>query len=287
MPLDYDMLMALPPRVGHFSYTKRDTILYALGLGIGQQAVDNEAYLRFLYEEDLVPAPTYPVMLGYPGFWQREPQYKLDWRKILHAEQVLDVHKPIPPEGRIRAELVIDSIFDKGAEKGALLYARRNVFDEATGEKIVTVVQGMMLRGNGGFGGRRDGAPIPRETPKRAPDFTRVIPTRPEQALIYRLSGDYNPLHAVPSVAASAGFPKPILHGLATYGIAGFAAMDVLCPGGGFLKRLDCRFSSPVFPGETLSVAVWREGAGKASLEVRVQERDIVVLKNGYLEYDA
>ena len=165
----------------------------------------------------------------------------------------------------------------------------RRLHDAASGDLLATIGSTAFLRGDGGFGGRSDGAPKPHPMPTDRPaDLTLDFATRPEQALIYRLSGDYNPLHVDPEVAVAGGFPAPILHGLCTYGIAGRAAVKGLCGGDpARLKRLDVRFSSPVYPGETLRVEIWREGAGQASLRVRVVERDLVVLQNGLVEYEA
>jgi len=286
MALNYDMLISLPPFEGRQVYTMRDTMLYALGLGIGQLAVEDPAALRYVFEDGLHALPTMAIVLAYPGFWVAEPQYGLDWRKILHADQSLEVHAPLPAAGIVRSETQVEAIFDKGADKGALMYLRRTLFDDATGGHLATVRQGLFLRGDGGFGGRGDGAPVPAFIPERAADLVVDAPTRREQALIYRLSGDYNPLHVSPGVAAQAGFPRPILHGLATFGIAGYAALAQLCDGDmARLRRIDARFSSPVFPGETLRVELWRTGSGRASLQVRVVERDLVVLKNGYVEF--
>ena len=153
---------------------------------------------------------------------------------------------------------------------------------------IATVRQCSFLRGDGGFGGRSDGAPAPHPMPDRPTDDVIRMRTRPEQALIYRLSGDYNPLHIDPKVAEQGGFERPILHGLATYGVAGRAVLKALCGDQPErLRRFDVRFSSPVYPGESLDIAIWREGTGRAALRARAVERDVVVLQNGYVEYEA
>jgi acyl dehydratase len=287
MSLDYNMLMSLPPREARQTFAKRDSILYALGLGVGARAAQDPAHLTFVYEQELQALPTMAVVLAYPGFWVGEPQYGIDWRKILHADQSLELLQPVPVEGTVRSETVVEEIYDKGASKGALMYVRRNLYDAASGSLIAKVRQGLFLRGNGGFGGKSNGAPAPHDIPNRTPDLVFNANTRDEQALIYRLSGDYNPLHVDPAIAAVAGFPRPIFHGLGTYGIAGWAVVSTLCDGvASRLRRLDARFSMPVFPGESLSVEIWREAPGRASLQVRVGERDHVVLKNGYAEYE-
>ncbi len=287
MALDYDYLMGLPPIESPQALSVRDTILYALGVGAGLGAPTDPAELQFVYEDGLKALPTMAVVLAYPGFWAKEPKYGLTWRKILHSEQSIELHRTLPVEGRLRGVTTIDEIYDKGAEKGAVLFSSRRIYDEATGDLIATVRQCSFLRGDGGFGGRSDGAPQPHSIPDRTADQVVRMYTRPEQALIYRLSGDYNPLHADPAVAAQAGFDRPILHGLATYGLAGRAAVKALCGDRPErLRRFDVRFSSPVYPGEALDIAIWREGPGRASLRARAIERDMVVLQNGYIEFE-
>lgn len=280
MPLDYARMMGLAPQVTHQVYTARDTILYALGVGAG---IGPE--LPFVYEEWLESLPTMAVVLASPGFWLQKAEHDVDWRKVLHGEQRLTVHRDIPVEGRVRSELIVDEIFDKGADKGAVLYSTRKIYDESDGGLVATLGQASFLRGDGGRGGRAKGAPQPATMPEGPPDTLVDLETRPEQALIYRLSGDYNPLHADPNVAAAAGFRAPILHGLCSYGIAGRALTRALrARGGRRLSRLDVRFSSPVYPGETLRTEIWWRDGG-AAFRVRVVERDEIVLNNGVAEY--
>lgn len=279
-------LVALEPWEIPHRYDVRDTILYALGVG-GAAGPDPD--LRYLYEEDLQALPTMAVVLAYPGYWQRNPEYGIDWKRNLHGEQSVIFHKPLPPSGEVVGKFRIKAIYDKGVEKGSLLYNERQIFDAAAGDLLATVTQGSFLRGNGGAGTvATDPVPVPHPMPAdRAADYIVDLPTRPEQAIIYRLSGDMNPLHIDPEVAKFAGFPGPILHGLCTYGLAGRAVIAALCEGDGArLRRLDVRFSSPVFPGETVSVEIWREQPGRAALRARVAARDVVVLNNGYVEYD-
>lgn len=287
MALDPEQLLSLPPWEVRQTYAARDTILYALGVGVAQQDPLAPSELGFVYEEGLAALPTMAVVLAYPGFWQRDPKLGLDWRRILHGEQAITLHRPLPAAGRVRAEVRIDDVIDKGADKGAVLYWSREIFDDETGHRLATVRQTSFLRGDGGFGGRRDGGPSPHAAPAREPDLHLTLPTRSDQALIYRLSGDYNPLHADPLVASAAGFERPILHGLCTYGIAGRALLRLLCEGRPErLRRLDARFSQPVFPGETIRVEAWREGQGRAAFRALAVERGVVVLSNGYAEHD-
>jgi acyl dehydratase len=287
MALDYDFLMGQPPMINRQVLTARDTILYALGVGAAMDAPTDPEELRFVYESGLKALPTMAVVLAYPGFWAGDPKYGLAWQKILHGEQSIELHRTLPVEGTLRGETTIDAIYDKGADKGAILYSSRRITDEATGELIATARQSTFLRGDGGFGGQSEGAPQPHPTPAREPDVTLRMVTREGQALVYRLSGDANPLHIDPEVAVRAGFPRPIFHGLGTYGVVGRAALKALCGNQPErLKRFDARFSSPVYPGETLDVAIWREGPGRAALRARAVERDLVVLQNGYVEFE-
>lgn len=260
----------------------RDTILYALSVGLGADPVDKD-HLRFVYEDGLEALPTMATVLGYSGFWLKRPDTGVDWVKVVHAEQGIRIHKPIPTAGRLVGRTRITGLVDKGVDKGALLYSERQVTD-AGGGLVATLEQTTFLRGDGGCGGTTGPARTPYPTPERAPDLVVDLPTLPSQALIYRLNGDYNPLHADPAVAKSAGFSRPILHGLATYGIVGHALLKGLC---GYrperLTAMECRFTAPVYPGEAIRTEIWR-GGGVAAFRARVVERDVVVLANGRAE---
>jgi acyl dehydratase len=286
MPLDYNKLMAAPPIETTHELTVRDTILYALGVGVGVDDPTDAGDLQYVYEEGLKALPTMAVVLTYPGFWQKQPEYGMTWQKILHGEQSIEIHKaPLPVTGKFRGVTKIDEIYDKGADKGAIMLHSRRVYNEA-GEHIATTRQSSFLRGDGGFGGKADGAPKPHASPERAPDVKAHASSPKNQALLYRLSGDYNPIHVDPKVAKQAGFDRPILHGLGTYGAVGRALVRALCEDQPErLRRMDVRFSSPVYPGETFEIDIWHEAAGKAAFRVRVAERDVVVLQNGYMEY--
>lgn len=189
--LPYAELMALPPRENIASHTARDTILYALGLGVGSERPTDSTELSFVYEEGLRALPTMPLVIAYPGFYLKEPRYRVDWAKVLHGEQRLSLHKPVPVAGTIRSVLTFDEVYDKGPDKGALLFATRKLYDEATGDLIATLGSTSFLRGDGGCGGRTDSAPPPHPIPDRPPDQVVDLPTRIDQALLYRLSGAY------------------------------------------------------------------------------------------------
>ncbi len=284
MPIDVTKLKAWPFQPIVHDYGVRDTMLYALGVGLGQDPMD-ERQLRFVYEEGLLALPTMPVVLGSPGFWAKDPASGIDWVKILHGEQELELHAPVPAKGRLVGRTRVTHLVDKGADKGALMYSERTLTDEASGRHIATARSVSFMRGDGGFAAKgqpSDTPPPPRPaTPERAPDAVCELGTRPEQALIYRLSGDYNPVHADPKVAAKARFERPILHGLCSFGITGHALLRTLCDyEPQRLRAIGTRFSSPVYPGETLRVEMWVDGSD-VRFRTRVVERDVVVLSHG------
>jgi len=283
MAIDYDKLMKREFPEVEKAYTSKDTMLYGLGLGLGMDPLD-EAQLRFVYEKDLRALPTMAAVLGHPGFWAKDPDTGLDWVRILHGEQSLVFHQPLPPEGSIRAKSRITRIIDKGADKGALLFLETECEDAASGSALYTARSTIFARGDGGFGGPQESAPPPHPIPAGAPQEVCDLPTLAQAALIYRLSGDDNPLHAEPAVAAQAGYKAPILHGLCTFGVAGHALLKTYCDYDPTrLKAIQVRFSAPVYPGETLRTEMWREG-NLVSFRTRVVERDLVVLNNGRAE---
>jgi len=281
MPLNIEALSNWKFEDLEHTYTARDTMLYALGLGFGEDPMDQKE-LSYVYEENLSAVPSMAVILGYPGFWLKDPKTGIDWRKVLHGEQWLDVYKPLPAEGKVIGRTKIDSISDKGEGKGAVIYLSRDIIDAASGDTLARVSMSTFCRGAGGFGGENLAGPTPAALPDRAPDHVCDLTTLPRQALIYRLSGDYNPLHADPEVARAVGFKAPILHGLATYGLAGRAILRSMCDyNASRLTGLDVRFSAPVYPGETVRFEIWEDGK-EARFRALVPERDnLLVLNNG------
>jgi acyl dehydratase len=281
--MDYEALKSWQFQDVRQSYSKRDTMLYALGLGLGADPMDGEQ-LRFVYERELAALPTMAVVLGGPGMWVREPRIKADWKRVLHGEQGLTLFRPLPVEGTVIGRTRLTGVIDRGAEKGAFVFTERDVIDASSGERIALLQSTSVLRGDGGFGGPAGPTPETHALPSRAPDLSVAIQTLPQSALIYRLSGDMNPLHADPEIAAAAGFPRPILHGLCTFGVAGHALLKSCCnyrPER--LSSMRVRFSAPAFPGETIRTEIWREGA-TISFRARVVERDVIVLNNGRAE---
>jgi acyl dehydratase len=283
MPLNYQKLIALElPPIEH-SYGPKDVMLYALGVGLGQNPT-SESELAFVYEKNLRVLPTFPVVLGYSPYSFRRPELGITWNHVVHGEHGLTVHAPIPTQGTVVGRLRILDVIDKGEGRGALIYSERKISEKASGTLLATIRQTTFCRADGGFGGPLREQPAPHPIPDRSPDFVRDLPTRPETALIYRLSGDINPLHAEPAFAKTAGYPRPILHGLATFGIAGHAIMKSVC---GYdptrLTTIAGRFSAPVYPGETIRTEIWRDGY-VVSFRARIVERDAVALNNGRAE---
>ncbi|MDP3416255.1 MaoC family dehydratase [Falsiroseomonas sp.] len=281
MPIDYQTLLNFPiPEIRqHLRW--QDSSLYALSLGVGQDPMDSAA-LRYVTEGAAMRAlPTMAVVLGYPGFWLADPATGVDAVKLVAGEQAVELFAPLPTSGTVVGKSRVTGLVDRGAGKGALLYTARDILDEATGAKLATVENTTFLRGDGGFGGP-DG-PVKRlaAEPDTAPEITLDLPTRPEMALIYRLNGDHNPLHSDPALAAKAGFPRPILHGLGTFGVVSRALLAAICAHDpDRFGRMECRFSAPVFPGETIRTEIWRTPGG-AAFRAKVVERDLTVISHG------
>jgi acyl dehydratase len=277
------LLNAALPRVEQH-YDWRDCVLYALGLGIGLDPMD-ERDLPFVDETRLKLQPSMVNVLGYPGFWQQDPQYGIDWVKVVHGEQSIVIHETLPLEGRVRGVSRITDVIDKGEGRGALIYAERDIVDVSNGALLATVYQTVFCRGDGGFGGATKPTPTPHAIPEREPGLSIDLPTSPQGALIYRLSGDINPLHANPEVARAAGYERPILHGLASFGLSCHGLVKLLCDGDpASVRAMGGRFSSPVFPGETLRVEAWREGGGKFSFRTTVPARGVIALNHGHFD---
>ncbi|SFC27494.1 MaoC/PaaZ C-terminal domain-containing protein [Tropicimonas isoalkanivorans] len=283
MAIDYEKLMSVQIPTIEQTYTEKDTMLYALGIGLGSDPVDPDQ-LRYVYEKGLVAAPSMAVVLAHPGLWIRDLDTGIDYVKVVHGEQGLTLHRPLPAAATVTGESRVTGIVDKGEGRGAMVYSERVIRDKATGEKLATITQNSFCRADGGYGGPSDPARKPHALPERAPDLSVDLTTIPQQALLYRLNADVNPLHADPEIARKAGFDRPILHGLATYGIACHALLKAVC---GYdasrLRSLDGRFTAPVYPGETFRAEIWRDG-DIASYRIRAVERDVVAISNGRAE---
>jgi acyl dehydratase/putative sterol carrier protein len=272
------------------AYNKRDLILYALGVG----ATD----LRYTYEgdSDFQAIPTYSTCFPFKGdsydivpfgggSMASFPGAKFNPAMILHGEQETEVlSHPIPLEGNFVSKSKVIGVYDKGQGKGAVIVRETLTIDAATNKKIFRNVTTIFVRGLGGFGGDRGPAQQNIEPPKRAPDAVQEDKTTANQALLYRLSGDYNPLHADPMLAQMVGFKQPILHGLCSYGYSCRAVLNKFCDNETKnFKLIKARFASPVFPGETLVTEMWKEG-NRVIFVTKVKERNLVVINNACVE---
>lgn len=276
MAIAYPEILDLKSEGQAFAWDAKDAILYALGVGMAADPMD-ENELAFVYEKDLKPVPTLAGVVAW-GAGTGAPG--INYLLVVDGERRIDFHKPMTVQGQVTARSRVVGAWDKGAGKGAVIVSETTLSD-AAGEDLLTITGSLFARGDGGFGGPSEGQPEPHPVPGRAPDLSVDIPTSPDQALIYRLSGDRNPLHCDPAVAKAAGFPRPILHGMCTYGITCRAVLQTYA---GYdpsrFKSHQARFSAPVFPGETVTVDLWKDG-DVVSFEARIKDRGVTVIKNG------
>ncbi len=283
MAIDHQKLLnhVIPPV--EQTLTKRDTILYALGVGLGADPVDQNQ-LQYVYEEHLKALPTMAIILGYPGPWHAAAETGITRSHVVHGEQGFVIHKPLPVEGAIIGKTRVTAVLDKGKDKGALLLTACEVRDRANNDLICTLTSTTFCRADGGFGGPAGPVKAPHPVPESPAQQVCDLPTLPQAALIYRLSGDYNPLHADPEYAKKAGFKMPILHGRATFSVVGHALLKTVC---GYdpakLKSMEGRFSSPVYPGETIRTEMWIDGK-IVTFRATVPARNVTVLNNGRAE---
>jgi len=257
------------------SWNSKDALLYAVGVGAGldelQYTTENS---RDIQQAVL---PTFAVIAGIGGNAMSEIG-DFNFAMLVHGEQAIQVHKPIPVEGTVRTVSKVTAIWDKGS--GAVIETESESVDVQTGDPQFTNRSAVFIRGEGGWGGDRGPSGGRNAAPERAPDHVVTYETRPDQALTYRLSGDRNPLHSDPAFAAMAGFEKPILHGLCTYGFTGRALLHTLCGGDAArFKSMEGRFSRPVYPGDALTVSMWVNGS-EAIFQTKTQ-RDEVVIDGG------
>jgi acyl dehydratase len=279
----YPEVLSLPARSVETAFTRQDVILHALGVGVGLDGLGGDD-LRFVYEKELLTLPTMATtLLGGDG--GLIAQAGVDVRRMLHSEERLTIHRPLPPEGRVRTTSRIVNVADKGQEKGAVINMEHAITDAETEAPYATVVMTLFCRGDGGYGGpNRDLFPA-HTLPDRTPDRETLLPTAPNQAALYRISmRDVAPLHIDPEVAAAAGFERPILHGLCTYAVACRAVMKAHAGGDpARIRSFDARFAAPFYPGETLLTRTWRDG-DVVSFECLAAERGVTVFKNGRCE---
>lgn len=283
MPIDYPAILSFEDRNQVFRYSDREVMLYAIGVGFGRDPLDQRE-LSFVYEKELKVLPSFASVMAHGCFKVR--QLGIAYHKVLHGEFGMRLHRPLPAAAELSVDVTVPGVWDKGADKGALLHLQADIRD-ADGP-LCTLRSGYFCRGDGGFLQPGDDvpapAPQPHRLPERPPDTVHASPTRTDQALLYRLSGDRNPLHADPAEAQRVGFERPILHGLCSYGICCGAIVRTMCDyDAARICSLDVRFSRPVLPGETLVTEMWRDG-DIVSFRARVEERDVVVIDNGRCE---
>ena len=271
-----------------YEWTERDTMLYALGVGAGTEDLSFTTENSHDIAQQVLP--TFAVICC-TGFAAAGKVGSFNFGMLLHGSQEIRLHKPLPPAGSLSVVGEVADIQDKGEGKNGIIMLRGKGTDPATGELVVETLSTAVIRGAGGFGGQPGQRPAAPEFPDREPDARIAMPTREDQALLYRLSGDRNPLHSDPWFARElAGFEKPILHGLCTYGFAGRALLGELAGNDAAkLTSVAARFSAPVFPGETLTTSIWRTEAGKAVYRTEAAGPDgsnaRVVLDDGVAEY--
>jgi acyl dehydratase len=251
------------------TYTERDVMLYALGVGCGREE------LPFVYERDLKVLPTFAVIPAFPAMLNLGGAMQVNPVMVLHGEQGIELMGPIPTSGTVTTTPTIKGVYDKG--KGALVVVQTETVDQK-GKLLFRATSGIFARGEGGFGGERGPSGPKNVPPDRKPDKSISYKTLPQQALLYRLSGDMNPLHADPDFAKMAGYDVPILHGLCTYGHAGRAVLQAYCNNDPLrLKAFEVRFSGVVYPGETITTDMWQMAPGKIVLTAKTERGEAVL----------
>jgi acyl dehydratase len=277
MTLDHS-LVGVPGEAQERSWTSTDALLYAVGVGAGLGDPRHELQFTTENTEGLPQQvlPTFAVLVAQPRTSRSLGSF--DRAMLVHAEQAFELHRPLPVEGTVRIVSTVTGIYDKIS--AALVASESVAVDAATGTKLVTSRTSLFIRGEGGFGGER-GPSDGWRRPARPPDHVVVQPTRPEQALLYRLSGDRNPLHADPAFAARGGFSRPILHGLCTYGVTGRALLHTLCGSDpARFGSMSGRFTRPVLPGDTLVVSIWLPDDGEdrgAQFQTATKDGSVVI----------
>jgi acyl dehydratase len=281
MAIEYPKVLSLKREGDPYSWTDRDVMLYALGIGMGADPMD-ERELAYVNEGCFHPRPlkVVPTFASVAAWGAGPGDIGINRLLVVDGERDITFHKPMPVSAKITADSRVVAAYDKGKDKGAVI-TRETVLRAEGGEPLATLISSAFARGDGGFGGPSEGQPAPHQVPTRAPDRSVEITTRPDQALLYRLCGDRNPLHSDPEFARQAGFPRPILHGMCTYGLTCRAVLQTYADyDAAAFRRHAVRFSAPVYPGETVTVDLWQDG-GVVSFEARVKARGVTVIKNG------
>jgi acyl dehydratase len=279
MALDYDELMATSVVDLPHSYSDMHSMLYAISVGMGRDPVMPRE-LPYVYEQGS-PLQTMPSMATVLVPNMFPPDLGWDFSQVLHVEQRLELYRPLPPAGDLLITRRIAAAYDRGPTHGALVLFEAEARLAKDDTALFTIGNTIMARADGGFGGPRGKGPAAHRVPRREPDLSCDLDTRADQALLYRLNGDRNPLHADPELAKQVGYPVPILHGLCSYGVACHAILKTICDYDFTLIRgMDARFSSPVLPGDTITTDMWQDG-NVISFQCSVKDRDVIVIRNG------
>jgi acyl dehydratase len=279
MSLNYEELMASSIDDLHFNYSDTETMLYAQSIGFGNDPL-NRKELPYVFEQGL-PLRSVPTMASVLVPDMFPPDLGWNFTQVLHAEQRLQLHRPLPAAADLLVNKRIVDIFDRGPRRGAMILFEVDGRLAKDDTAVFSLGMTVIARGDGGFGGASGSAPAPHRAPRREPDLSCESVTKIDQALLFRLNGDRNPLHADPNIATAAGFPVPILHGLCTYGIACRAILQTICDYDDTLIRsFDARFSAPVIPGDTIRTDMWQDG-NTVSFRCTAVERELVVMRNG------
>jgi acyl dehydratase len=284
LTIDYERLKNWVIPDTRQTYSLRDTLFYALSVGVGADALD-ERQLGYVYEQNLTVVPTMATILAAPSGWMRDPGTGIHSVGTLAVETAFEMHAPIPVSGTVVGRSRVVDVIDRGADRGALIYTERQVSDDATGTLLFTSVATTLSKKDGGFGGPGGAAPRRHDMPQRAPDFSCDLPAADNAALLFRLHLRIDPhhpdQHADPALARSLGHRRPTMHGLNTLGMACHALLRTVCDyDAARLTAMSARFSALAFPGDILRTEIWRDG-NVLSFQCGVPGSEKRVLSNG------